>query len=223
MVDIEFLNKSYLTNIPQDMDKYGFCKTLIVRREIIHIKHIFTEIFIRKTIDIQKHLDSIGWSLFDYIEYMTKRIRIIHHFSRNYTNKLNDIVKHNDDHFFPDVELYCGLNKVIALDFDGVITKNSFSKLYKLCIDRCDTVVCSGNPTIKESWFEVRNLPLPLKINSCKGKKMKMLKLLDINLKNDIVFYIDNEKEYLEFAWIFGIKTYIYEKDKIKRITLKSK
>lgn len=37
-------------NIPQDVDQYGFCKTLLVRREVIHIKHIMTEIFTRNSI-----------------------------------------------------------------------------------------------------------------------------------------------------------------------------
>ena len=40
--------QAYLTDIPQDVEKYGFCKTLAVRREVIHIKHIFTEVFVRK-------------------------------------------------------------------------------------------------------------------------------------------------------------------------------
>lgn len=67
-----------LTNIPQDVDNYGFCKTLVVRREVIHIKHIFTEVFVRKTIDIQKYLNKIDWNLFDYMEYMTNRLRRVH-------------------------------------------------------------------------------------------------------------------------------------------------
>ena len=51
--------QAYLTDIPQYVEKYGFCKTLAVRREVIHIKHIFTELFVRKTIDIQKFLNKI--------------------------------------------------------------------------------------------------------------------------------------------------------------------
>ncbi|MBF0553768.1 MAG: hypothetical protein HQK96_04340 [Nitrospirae bacterium] len=215
---------AYLTDIPQDVEKYGFCKTLAVRREVIHIKHIFTEVFVRKTIDIQKYLDEIGWSLFDYMKYMTNRLRKVHYFSREYINNINEIVKADRDRFFfPTIQLYNGLNCVIALDFDGVVTESSFYELYKLCIDRCKTEICSANPEIKSSWFEVRNLALPNKINSCKGKIKKISKLIELNQKNDCVFYIDNEKEYLEFAWLFGIQTYIYENKQIKYFSLKSK
>lgn len=213
----------YLTNIPQRVEKYGFCKTLVVRREVIHIKHIFTEIFVRKTIDIQKYLDKIDWALYDYMEYMTNRMRRIHCFNRGYVNDINKIVKSDRDKFFPVIQLYHGLKNVIVLDFDGVVNENSFAELYKLCLNRCRTEICSANPEIKESWFHSRNLPLPDKINSCKGKVKKIKKLIELGKKNDHVFYVDNEKECLTFAWIFGIKTYIYKDRKIKYFTLKSK
>jgi hypothetical protein len=215
--------QAYLTDIPQDVEKYGLCKTLAVRREVIHIKHIFTEIFVRKTIDIQKYLDKIEWNLFDYMEYMTNRLRKVHYFSREYINDVNEIVKADRDRFFPTIQLYKGLNNIIALDFDGVVTEKSFTELYRLCVERCKTEICSANPEVKESWFDVRNLPLPNKINACKGKLKKISKIIELNQNNDYVFYIDNEKEYLEFAWLFGLQTYIYENKQIKYFSLKSK
>jgi hypothetical protein len=214
--------QTYLTDMPQSIEKYGFCKVLAVRKEVIHIKHIFTEIFVRKTVDIQKYLDKIQWNLFDYMEYMTNRLRKIHYFSREYINDVNQIVKADKD-FFPTIQLYKGLKNVIVLDFDGVVTKKSFTELYKLCIERCKTEICSANPNVKNSWFDIRNLPLPNKIYPCKGKLKKISKLIELNQKNDYVFFVDNEKEYLEFAWLFGIKTYIYENNKIKYFSLKSK
>ena len=88
-----FDNSKYLTGIPQEMEEYGLCKTYQVRAEIIHIKHIMTEVFARKTIDVQKYLNIIGWSIFDYTEYLTHRIRHIHYFNRNYRNSIDDIIK----------------------------------------------------------------------------------------------------------------------------------
>ena len=38
---------AYLTNIPQAIEKFGFCKVLAVRREVIHVKHILTDMFVR--------------------------------------------------------------------------------------------------------------------------------------------------------------------------------
>lgn len=214
---------TYLTDISQGVERYGFCKTLAVRREVIHIKHIFTEIFVRKTLDIQKYLSKLEWTLFDYMEHMTNRLRRVHRFSRDYINDINEIVKADRDRFFPTIQLYSGLNCVIALDFDGVLTKNSFKELYLLCIERCKTEICSANPEIEENWFKSRGLPLPAKINSCKGKIKKITKLVELIQKHDYVFYVDNEKEYLEFAWLLGIQTFIYENNQIKYFSLKSK
>jgi hypothetical protein len=216
-------HNNYLTNIPQDIEKYGLCKTLLVRHEIIHIKHILTEIFVRKNIDIQKYLDKINWTLFNYMEYMTNRIRKVHHFSRDFIGDINNIVKSSRDNFFPTIDLYKGLDVLIVLDFDGVVTENSFSKLYELCLERNRTVICSANPTIDNTWFEKRNYILPNKIYSCKGKIKKIIQLIELNQRNDYVFYVDNEEEYLEFAWIFGLQTYHYKNKKIQYFTLKTK
>lgn len=218
-------NNTYLTNIPQQVEEYGFCKTLAVRREVIHIKHIMTEVFVRKTIDIQKYLDMVDMSLFDYMEYMTNRLRRVHYFSREYRNDVNEIVKSDRDNFFPTLKLYEGLKNCIVLDFDGVVTKKYFNEnLYPLCIDRCNNIqICSANPTITEDWFMSRNLKAPSKINSMKGKKQKLIRLLEIQKRHDYMFYVDNEEIYLEFAWLFGIQTYIFANNKISYFSLNSK
>ena len=222
----------YLTNIPEELNIYGFSKVLAVRRELIHIKHIFTEIFVRKTIDIEKLLCRVDWSLFRYMEYMTNRIRRINHFSRDYEANLNNVVKQDRDRFFPTIDLYTGLKIAIVLDFDGVITKNSFKELYDLCwLKSCygavesnvTLLVCSGNPTVNYEWFQRNEYPEPDEIYACKGKIAKMKKLAEISTKYDYVFYVDNEVEYLEWAWILGIQTYHYTQNKIKHFTLKTK
>ena len=213
----------YLTEMPQSLSEYGICKTLLVRREVIHIKHILTEVFVRKSVNIEKYLTKLGWSLFDYMEHLTNRLRNVHHFTRQYYNDVNRIVKSDRDNFFPTIELYNGLNLLIALDFDGVVTENSFKDLYQLCLDRCNTVIVSANPEIKESWFDNKNYNKPNKIYSCKGKIKKINKLIELSKYYDYIFYIDNEIEYLEYAWLFGIQTYHYDNKKIKYFTLKTK
>ena len=170
----------YLTNIPQHFEEYGFSKTLLTRRETIHIKHILTNIFVRKTIDIQKYLDVIELDLFHYMEVMTNRIRKIYNFSREYKNEdLNDIVKNpRNQGFFPSIEFYTGLNNCIVLDFDGVITALKFTDLYELCLQRCKTFVCSANPSISINWFIKHNYNIPDKIYSMKGKVKKIKQLI---------------------------------------------
>ena len=215
--------EKYLTDIPQTMESHGLCKTLAVRREVIHIKHILTEIFVRKTIDIEKYLNKLDYSLFEYMAYLTNRLRKVHHFSRQYTNDFNEIVKSERDRFFPTLELYKGLNNLIVLDFDGVVTENSFAQLYQLCLDRNKTVICSANPTISDDWFEKKGYNKPAKIYSCKGKIKKIKQLISLNQLYDYVFYVDNEPEYLEFAWLFGLQTYHYDNKLIKYFSLKTK
>lgn len=218
----------YLTNIPEELNQYGFSKVLLVRRELIHIKHIFTEIFVRKSVNIEKLLSQVGWSLFRYIEFMTNRMRKVNHFTREYTNNLDTIVKHERDKFFPTIDLYKGLKVAIALDFDGVITKHSFKELYQLCAERSrdyqlEIIVCSGNPTVDDWWFINRQYTLPDKIYANKGKIAKMKRLAEISTKYDYVFYVDNETMYLDWAWILGIQTYHYTNNQIKYYTLKTK
>jgi hypothetical protein len=211
----------YLTDIPESAADYGLCKTLTVRREIIHIKHILTEIFVRKTINLG-YISNLGMDLYQYMEYMSNRIRHVHKFSRRYKAPINEIVKKDRDKFFPTIELYKGLNVCIVLDFDGVVTKGKFHYLYKLCCERSKVHICSANPNVTEDWFVKRDLPLPYKIHSMKGKYKKIKRLLEIQKMHDYVFYVDNESIYLEYAWIFGLQTYIWT-NKIKYFTLKTK
>jgi hypothetical protein len=214
---------NYLTNIPKNANDYGFCKTLAVRREVIHIKHIFTEVFVRKTIDIEKYLNKLDISLFEYMEIMTNRIRNVHYFSRLYDNNCNDIVKKDRDRFFPTLELLKGLNNLIALDFDGVTTENKFKELYELCCDRENVQICTANPTVTNDWFDKRNMPRPVKINAMKGKVKKIKRLIELQKKYDYVFYVDNETEYLEYAWLFGLQTYHWNGTEIKYFSMKNK
>ena len=102
----------YLTGIPQEIEQYGFAKVLLVRRELLHIKHIFTELFVRKN-DLHFYIED----LHKYMTYMTNRMRKITHFSRNYSNNLDNIVKHESDRFFDSIKFYEGLDNVIVLDF----------------------------------------------------------------------------------------------------------
>lgn len=218
------INLLYLTGMSQDLEKHGLCKTLLVRREMIHIKHIFTEIFVRKSIDIDKYLRNIDMSLFRYMEIMTNRIRKLYKFPRSFRHDINNIVKHDyENSFFKNVKFYENLNSSIVLDFDGVITSKRFRELYLLCAKRGRLEVCSTNPTIDNEWFAKNDLPLPVYIHSMKGKKQKLKRLIELSNKLDVMFYIDNESEYLEFAWLFGIKTYHFTNGKIKNFSLNTK
>lgn len=215
-------DNDYLVDIPQENESWGLCKVLLCRREAIHIKHLFTEVFIRKSINIDEELDFLGMSYFDYTALLTNRLRKIYKISREYSWCMNEIVNFDRQRFFPSIESMQQLKTKIILDFDGVITKSSFKELYELCIQRCETVVCSANPTITNDWFIKNNLSLPHGIYSNKGKLKKIKKLIDLINRNDFLFYVDDEEIYLKYAYIFGINTYIYQNGKIKYFTLQN-
>ena len=220
----KFDESKYLTGIPQEMEEHGLCKTMIVRNEIINIKHILTEVFVRRSISLEGGiLKKFDISLVEYIEYITNRLRRIHKFSRQYRAPIDEIVKSDRKSFFPTLWLYNGLKNVIVLDFDGVCTANNFRELYELCIARCEVVICSANPTVTDGWFEKRGMSLPAKIYACKGKTAKFKKLLEIQKKYDNCFYIDNEAEYLAPAWCIGMKTFIWKNNKIKHFSMHTK
>lgn len=214
---------NYLTDIPKSVNEYGFCKTLLVRREVIHIKHVFTEVFIRKSIDIYPYLEVLDMTLFDYMAYMTQRMRNVHHFSREYENNCNAIVKADRDRFFPTLDLYKGLNNIIALDFDKTVTNTNFHPLYTLCIERNKTIICSANPTVNNDYFIKNNLELPANILANKGKLKKIKALIQLQKYHDYVFYIDDEIKYLEYAWLFGLQTYHWTNNQIKYFSMKTK
>lgn len=215
---------SYLTNIPSSANNFGVSKVLAVRSEIIHIKHILTEIFVRRSIDIEKYLDTLKLSLFDYMEFMTNRMRFVHKFSRSYTVHCpDDIVKSERNKFFPTIKLLNGLDVAIVLDFDGVTTDKSFGKLYEKCIDTTNVYICSANPTITEDWFDKRGLTKPFKIHSMKGKVKKIKRLIELQKKHDYLFFVDNETKYLEYAWLFGLQTFHWDGRNIKYFSMNTK
>ncbi len=211
---------TYLTGFSDDIKEYGFSKVLLVRKEIIHLKHILTQIFVRNTININLILAELGMTLEDYMCYFTNKMRKVHKISRNYQESPTMIVKTDDDSFFKSLELRKGLNNVIVLDYDQVVTDKNFHSLYKLCIQRAPTIICSANPTITPEWFNKYELPLPHRLYSMKGSAKKIQQLIDISKKYDNMFYIDDEERYLDIVWIFGIKTYQWTGHKIKQYSL---
>lgn len=218
--------ENYLTNIPGICNEHGFPKVLAVRREIIHIKHILTEIFVRKSIDISPMLENLGMDLFGYMEQMTNRIRRIHYFPRQWNRNCQDVVDTSRNKFFPVIDLYRGMRIGVGLDFDGVCTKRFFQEnFYNRLRDNTfiDLFVCSANPTITDDWFHKRGLTPPRNIFSMTGKTKKIRKLVNLSQRYHYTFFVDNETEYLDYAWIFGIHTYHYVSRTIKYYTRKTK
>ena len=219
------LEHNYLVNIPNDAQEYGLAKVLLVRRELIHIKHIFTEVFSRKSINLESMLSKINMSVMDYMHYMTHRMRHITKFNRTFqVENINELNSIGYNHFFPFMQMVNQyLNCTTILDFDGVITKNNFAELYELICQRSNVVVCTANPTVNNDYFTIRDKTKPNKIFACKGKISKINQLIQLSQRYDYCFYIDDEDEYLDYAWIFGIHTFKFQNKKIIYYTRKTK
>lgn len=223
---MKILAENYLTGIPQEMEKYGLCKTLLVRREMIHIKHILTEVMVRKTINLNEQLSHIGWDAMMWFEHLTNRMRRIHRLPRSWTKDFSEFPKVGRNRFFPllDFLKHDEISITIALDFDGTITNKRFWPLYELCVARAKTVVCTANPTVTNEWFEKKGLSLPNKIYACKGKTAKLNCLVQIANSQDFTLFVDNEpKPYLNVAWLMGVYTFHFANGLINNYSLKTK
>jgi len=214
--------EEYLKDIPADVSEKGISKVLLVRHEVIHIKHILTEIYHRESVKIEPILDMLGMTHFQYVKDMTIKLRRVHKLSRNFKVDPNVVVNYDYSSFFKYIDLTKNFSSVIVLDYDGVITSNSFAPLYKLCLDRSKTIICSANPNAGEQFTRLE-LPFPNKIKANRGKIKKLRTLLDISRKHDYTFYVDDEEAYLKIAWLFGIKTFLYSHGKIKHYSLNTK
>lgn len=216
--------ENYLQNMPQELSKYGLCKTLYTRWETIRIKHVLTDVFVKKKIDINDFylmLLNLDLDFPDYISFLINQLRKLYKITRKFDCDINSINKNIS--LFSNLDAYKSLNNVIVLDFDGVITKRSFKFLYDILYGKCKIIVCTANPVVTNDWFINHDFKVPFKIEACKGKKAKIKRLIEIKKRYDNVFYVDNEEIYLKYAYIFFIKTFHYCNGKIKPYTLNTK
>lgn len=174
---------NYLQNIPND-PSWGLCKVLLVRREMIHLKHIKKEIFIRRSVNIHKILETVGISLFEYIQYISNRENIIFKFNRDYC--LDDV------------------NSVTKLS-------NTFGS-YKLLYKSLENVIIYSDKYYKIfNYLEI----IPTIITNIRD-------LAEMSQKDNISIFISEDKELLNIAWVFGVKTFRHNKDSILHYSLKS-
>lgn len=221
---------TYLTDLPTDiLNKYGLSKTLLIRRETIYLKHVMKNLFIYGNEDsLNKQLEMLQFkSIFQYMSFVTDKLRAIYKLPRHYTvDNADNIVKQNKRSFIKTLELYKSLSPIIILDFDKTITNPKFHDLYKYLINkRHKIIINSANPNrdIIINYLNKYGLELPESINANKGKKKKITKLKDIVLRNldKIIFYIDDEIEYLDYGCLLLAYCYQYTKDgRIKNHTI---
>lgn len=211
----------YLTNMPTDiLNEYGLTKTLLTRRETIYFKHVLKNIFIYGNEEyLKSKLNILQFkSIFQYFGFVTNKLRAIYKMPREYRiDNADDIVKQKRRNFFKTLELYRNLNPIIIVDFDKTITNTKFHSLYNYIIDDYYVIINSVNPIqdVIENYLDKYELPKPRKIFANKGKQKKITKLKEIVLTNQdrIIFYIDDEEEYLEYRCLLFMYCYKYTKD----------
>jgi hypothetical protein len=219
----------YLTNMPTDvLNTYGLTKTLLTRRETIYLKHVMKNIFIYGNEElISDKINTLQFkSLFQYMGFVTNKLRGIYKLPREYkTDNADHIVKQNRDSFFRNLELYRDIKPIIVLDFDKTITNTNFHSLYKHIINNYAIIINSANPQKEaiENYLIKNELPMPKIIYANKGKQKKITRLKDIAMhyQDKVIFYIDDEEEYLDYGCLLFMYCYKYSKNgKIKCHTI---
>ena len=142
---------TYLTNIPTNIcNKYGLTKTLLTRRETIYFKHIMKNLFIYgNEEELNEKLQMLQFkSLFQYIGFLTNKLRAIYKIPREYYfEDVDKIVKQRRESFFKMLELYRDLNPIIILDFDRTITNKRLHPLYNYIINDFNVIINRSNIT----------------------------------------------------------------------------
>lgn len=213
---------NYLVGLPTDtINKYGLSKTLLTRRETIYLKHIMKNIFIYgNEEELNEKIRKLQFkSQFQYMKYLTDRLRGIYKLPRSFrVDSADDFVKNQRNNLIPVLQNYKQLNPIIIIDFDRTITNKRFHSLYKYLLDnKFRIIINSANPSEETicNYLIKYGLPFPQSIYANKGKKNKITKLKDIAMKHTrrIMFYIDDELEYLEYGCLLGMYCYEYSKN----------
>lgn len=220
----------YLTHMPTDtLNKYGLTKTLLTRRETIYLKHVLKNLFVYGSEgELNNRLEMMNFkNLFQYMEFITNKLRMIYKLPREYqVEDTDELVKIKRESFFETVRLYKDLNPIFILDFDKTITNTKFHALYEFLTENQFTIyINSANPdkNVIENYLSKHNLEQPKQIYANKGKKRKIVNLKNLVYQNmsKILFYIDDEIEYLDYGNLLFMYCYEYTKDgKIKNRTI---
>lgn len=149
---------------------------------------------------------------------MTNKIRGIYKLPRKFkTQSADNLVKVSRNSFFDVVNEYKSSKPVFILDFDKTITNRNFHSVYKMLSENFNVIINSANPNkeIIKSYLLKNDLPLPKELHANKGKKKKIVNLKQIALRNTrtVLFYIDDELEYLDFGCSLFMHTYHIDKD----------
>lgn len=214
----------YLTDMPRDLVTYGICKTLMVRRETIYLKHILKNIFIYNFEHRQEILDNLNFSdPFVYFEFLTNKLRMIYKLSRHFEYDPNIIVKLDRNSIVPICELYQQLNPLFIVDFDKTLTKKQFHKWYSVLCRSGQVVVNSANPDEERisNYINKHDLPRPKKICANPGVKKKITRLKNLCFNNMTrpQFCFDDEAYFLDHAIFLGMYAYQIRNGKLHSYT----
>lgn len=214
--------EKYLTDMPTEiMNEYGLTKTLLTRRETIYLKHVLKNLFIYGDEEyLESKLKILNFSsTFKYFSYITDKLRGIYKLPRAFrTDEADSLVKQSRNSFIKMLELYKETNPIIVLDFDKTITNTKFHSLYEYFTEQnYKIIINSANPNqeVIENYLTKHGLKTPSEIYANKGKKRKITRLKEIAASNTkkVIFYIDDEVEYLEYGCLLFMYCYEYTKD----------
>ncbi|WP_448377754.1 HAD family hydrolase [Fervidobacterium sp.] len=223
--------------LPSDVEKelifLGIPKLLFVRNEIIHVKHLLKEVFVKKNKSYLKHVLKYS-DLVAYANFMTNRIRKILKFPRIINVRPSEINKDAYKNFYRMLSQHLKeeFKLSICIDFDHTITK--FPEFYRFVHEQIKKypknhrlyIISANNKESITGFIEKHKLPRP---NDILGQKKdgKVEALKKIIKNSHFTIFVDNEREYCEIAHVFGAYAYLIvgktedNFPKLKYITLK--
>jgi hypothetical protein len=208
---------AYLTNMPSDvLNNYGLTKTLLTRRETIFLKHVLKNTFVYGS---EKEFEEILTTLkfkspFEYMSYMTNRLRGIYKLPRHYAvENVDDIVKQSRHSFFKTIELYAKVDPVFVLDYSSVVMNKQFHPVYTHLAKNFRTIIVSDKIGRSEVECYLAENGLPLTRHIFGKNKITRLRNIGFTYTKKVLFYLDDDNRCLNLATILAMHCYRYQAD----------
>lgn len=218
----------YLKNLTDKMiNEHGLCKVLYVRKESIHMKHVLKRFFVSGNPTILEWatgeiLERLNMSLFQYIAYITDKMRFVNKISRDiqleHPSELIGMTWRNAP---TAIKVYDPLHPIMLIDFDKVVTNEYFRKNYfQYMMATYKTVIVTANPStdilayIKKNYSDYKG---KVEIIQRKGMDQKIIALKEFAIKNVKypIFYFDDEDYYLDHGLFLFMHPYKVKKNKV--------
>ena len=224
--------KYYLQFIPNSAMFYGLTKVLMVRKFVIHLKHVFKYVFCKSSKEkINKIFNIIDYDVFDYMGYMTQHLRLILKIDRASSLYPKQVLKHQDS-LFRDLEFYSAYNGILCIDLETIDSAFLGIILAKFTSIKIVLFYTSNNADLVENTPITNKLKKQLRLTNKEVRWVKyrnpkgyVNSILGLQQKHKYVTIVTPLTSTAELLWICGVNVYtpsINKVGKIAKLTFKT-